>query len=325
MRTPAESVSLAITVLNEATSLDAWFSSVATQHRLPDEVVICDGGSTDGTVEVIEQWRLRIPVAIKLIEAPGANISRGRNLAIQAASYELVAITDGGTTLSPGWLAALVDASGAADVVSGFFEPSGATAFERSLATLITPVREEIQPSTFLPSSRSLLVRKAAWAEVQGYPEWLDYCEDLVFDIALKRAGMRFAFAPDAIVTWAARPDLRSYARQYYRYARGDGKALLWTRRHVVRYGAYLVGLMLAVASLRSTPARIALLLGYGASTFRFYRRALLAPGLSGRTRLRAILMVPVVAVIGDIAKIAGYPAGLRWRRYNATGAGVDQ
>src|SRR5258707_2746833 len=28
-----------------------------------------------------------------------------------------------------------------------------------------------------------------------GYPEWLDYCEDLVFDLAPQNAGHRFGFA----------------------------------------------------------------------------------------------------------------------------------
>ena len=36
---------------------------------------------------------------------------------------------------------------------------------------------------------------------------------------------------------------LRSYFRQYYRYARGDGKADLWRKRHAIRYVIYLIAL----------------------------------------------------------------------------------
>ena len=45
------------------------------------------------------------------------------------------------------------------------------------------------------------------------------------------------------------RPHLRAFYVQYYRYARGDGKANLWLKRHLIRYGTYLggvVGLALA-------------------------------------------------------------------------------
>ena len=51
------------------------------------------------------------------------------------------------------------------------------------------PTRDEVDPATFLPSSRSVAFRKAAWAAVGGYPEWLDYCEDLVFDLSLRERG----------------------------------------------------------------------------------------------------------------------------------------
>ena len=40
---------------------------------------------------------------------------------------------------------------------------------------------------------------RAVWERVGGYPEWLDYCEDLVFDLALRHAGCRFAFGDQVL------------------------------------------------------------------------------------------------------------------------------
>ena len=77
-----------------------------------------------------------------------------------------------------------------------------------------------------------------------GYPEWLDYCEDLVFDLALQQSGARFAFAPRAIAWFRPRGSLAAFFRQYYRYARGDGKADLWRARHAIRYAVYLGALL---------------------------------------------------------------------------------
>ncbi len=175
-----------------------------------------DGGSTDGTLESLERIGAADP-RFRVISAPGATIAQGRNIAIEHALGPVIAVTDAGTIAEPTWLERLVaplDADPRIDVSSGFFLAGGSTWFERSLSTVITPQLPEVDPETFLPSSRSVAFRKDAWNNVGGYPEWLRHCEDLVFDLALRRAGARFAFAPDALVTWHARPELRAFFRQ---------------------------------------------------------------------------------------------------------------
>src|SRR5512137_2392291 len=99
-------ISLIVTVLNEARSLPALLDSVAAQTRPPDEVLICDGGSTDNTIELLRAER-RFPV--RVIERPGSNISQGRNAAIAAASGDVIASTDAGVRLDPRWLEKLVE------------------------------------------------------------------------------------------------------------------------------------------------------------------------------------------------------------------------
>ena len=103
----------------------------------------------------------------------------------------------------------------------------------------------DVHPDRFLPSSRSVAFRRRAWSDAGGYPEWLDYSEDLVFDMALRDRGERFVWVPDANVYFRPRPRLAAFFRQYFLYARGDGKADLWRRRHAARYSAYLGGLAL--------------------------------------------------------------------------------
>jgi len=56
-------VSVVLTVLNEAASLPALLDSLAAQTRPPDEVVVCDGGSTDGTPSLLEAER-RVPLRL---------------------------------------------------------------------------------------------------------------------------------------------------------------------------------------------------------------------------------------------------------------------
>jgi glycosyltransferase involved in cell wall biosynthesis len=318
-------VSVIMTVLNEAVAIERLLESLASQTRPPDEVVVVDGGSTDGTVDVLERWAAGGALPLRVVRRPGANISAGRNAAVAAARGDVIAATDAGVRLEPDWLEALVAPFQEKDgpfvpAVSGWFvaDPNGA--FELAMGATVLPHLREVDPGTFLPSSRSVAFRPAAWQAAGGYPEWLDYCEDLIFDIRLRALYGPFPFAPGALVHFRPRGSLTAFIKQYYRYARGDGKADLWRRRHAIRYLTYLVAgpLLLILALFHSPWWWLALLAGLAAYTASPYRR--LWPLLRGcrlDDRVRAILLVPVIRVAGDLAKMVGYPVGLAWRCKN--------
>ncbi len=309
-------ISVVATVLNEARSLPRLLDSLSAQIRQPDEVVICDGGSTDGTLALLEAED-RFP--LRLISRPGANISQGRNAAIAAAKGELIAVTDAGVRLSSNWLDALVTPleNDQAQVVAGFFRPDPHTVFEVAMGATVLPEMRDIRPEHFLPSSRSVAFRKAAWVAVGGYPEWLDYCEDLIFDFRLRDCCGPFAFAPEALAYFRPRPSLRAFFVQYYRYARGDGKADLWRKRHAIRYLTYLIATpLIALAGLLRHPGWWALyLIAIPGMLWVPWRRLTgLWDALPSAQKLKAALWVPVIRVTGDVAKMIGYPAGLWWR-----------
>jgi glycosyltransferase involved in cell wall biosynthesis len=311
-----------MTVRNEARSLPRLLDSLIAQTVRPAEVIIVDGGSTDGTQDLARSYSDRLPLSV--VESPGANISQGRNAAIRAAACDIVAVTDAGVLLDPRWLELIVqplrDAPGV-DVVSGFFVPDPQTPFERAMGATVLPTVEDVDPNTFLPSSRSVAFRKAAWSAAGGYPEWLDYCEDLVFDLRLKEEGCHFTFRPEALVYFRPRSNLRDFYVQYYRYARGDGKADLWRKRHAARYSTYIVSPVLGAwawrhrNSLAGKSLLLFILLGASAYCRRPYARLL--PQLSGLPpsgALQALALVPLIRLVGDLAKMAGYPVGVWWR-----------
>jgi glycosyltransferase involved in cell wall biosynthesis len=311
-------VSLIATVLNEGDSMRGLLDSIAAQTRPPDEVIICDGGSTDNTLAVIAEYADRLPLWV--IEWPGANISQGRNAAIEAATGDLIAATDAGVWLDPEWLAYLLAPFAddpALQVVSGFFLPDPQMPFEVAMGATVLPELRDVDPATFMPSSRSVAYRREAWEQVGGYPEWLDFCEDLVFDFRLLAAVGPFGFAPDAVVYFRPRPTLRDFVRQYRQYARGDGKANLFFRRHLIRYMTYLVALPLFLFAGAAVSPWWLLVPVAGAvyMVWTPYRRLLRQwGGLSPVEKLVAGFWVPVIRVAGDVAKMAGYPAGVAWR-----------
>jgi glycosyltransferase involved in cell wall biosynthesis len=313
-------VSVIVTVYNEGSSITRLLDSLAAQSRTPVEVVIVDGGSTDNTLDLLQSFGARGEWPLRVYSQPGANISQGRNTAIAAAQGEVIAVTDAGVRLDLRWLEELIrpfEQDPTVDTVAGFFLPDPQTPFETAMGATVLPAVTDVDPDTFLPSSRSVAFRKAAWSATEGYPEWLDYCEDVILDLQLFKRFGPFRFAPRALVYFRPRPDMFSFFLQYYRYARGDGKANLWPRRHAVRYLAYFVLLpaLLLMAWQHSPWWLIGLLIGGAAYTFQPYRRLgkAMRP-LAWHQKLYVIALVPVIRLVGDVAKIIGYPAGWAWR-----------
>jgi glycosyltransferase involved in cell wall biosynthesis len=350
-------VTVISTVLNEGEAIRRLLDSLLAQTRRPDEVVIVDGGSRDSTVTTIQEYAGRLPLRV-LVE-PGANISRGRNVAISAATGDVIASVDAGVWLEPQWLVKLVEpliadskwqiANSKLEIsdrkavvspsdqpsaighhlsaighspsaVAGFFVPDVQTTFEIAMGATVLPTVDEVKPEIFLPSSRSVAFTKEAWAAAGGYPEWIDYCEDLIFDFRLRDAAGPFAWAPDAVAHFRPRGSLKAFFKQYYRYARGDGKADLWRRRHIIRYVAYLIILpsLLALSLFHSPGWWLVLLAGvmfYCATPYRRLRPHL--PNLASVERVKVVLLLPVIRAVGDVAKMLGYPAGWVWRLRN--------
>jgi cellulose synthase/poly-beta-1,6-N-acetylglucosamine synthase-like glycosyltransferase len=234
-------------------------------------------------------------------------------------------VADAGVRLSPQWLESIVAPfeDAAVHTVAGTYCTDPQTVFEVAMGSTVIPeVRELADMERYPPSSRSFAFRKSAWEAVGGYPEWIDVCEDVIFDLRVcSRFGMH-APAPEALVYFRPRRSLRAFWRQYYQYARGDGKANLWWReQHFPRYAVYLGGLVLIGVGLffrwwLLSLLGALLLVGVVAVRSRTpYRRLVRAwDTLSLAQKLRAALWVPVIRVMGDAAKMVGYPVGVWWR-----------
>jgi glycosyltransferase involved in cell wall biosynthesis len=319
-------ISVVATVLNEGQAIERLLKSLAAQTRVPDEVVIVDGGSTDDTLQRLRDRAESEDLPLRILVEPGANISTGRNVAIAEATGSVIAATDAGVRLEDDWLESLVapfETEGTdhfVAVVAGWFEADPQSLFETAMGATVLPSLREVKPEQFLPSSRSVAFRRAAWEAIGGYPEWLDYCEDLVFDLRLHEFYGPATFAPQAKVHFRPRSNLWAFFKQYYRYARGDGKADLWRKRHAIRYLTYLVAgpLLVVLALLHSPWWWLVLAAGVVAYTAQPYRR--LWPMLADYgllDKIKAVLLVPVIRGVGDLAKMIGYPAGLLWRWRN--------
>ena len=101
-------VSIICTVLNEGDNITKLLKSLGAQTTPAHEIIFVDGGSTDNTVAALEKSAAEHQLPVRVIVAPGANISRGRNIAIDAAAGPIIASTDAGVRLDANWLAELI-------------------------------------------------------------------------------------------------------------------------------------------------------------------------------------------------------------------------
>jgi len=230
-------VSVVITVKNEEASISRLLGSLQNQSLKPREVIIVDGGSTDKTVDIVRSF-IGSRSLFKLIVAKGVNRGQGRNIGIEAATSDIIALTDAGVVLDRFWLEKLFGSlkNEGASFVGGVYVQGGESLLQKCIGILQYPNLEKLHVDNFLPSCRSVAFTKKVWKAVGQWPENLEKAEDTYFDLKVIEKGFKTALAKDAVVYWPARDSLRGLFLQYSSYAEWDAKACLLTKLRIYKH-----------------------------------------------------------------------------------------
>ena len=223
--------SLVVTCFNEMKSLPQWYEDVMSQTRPPDEIIVVDSESTDGTTEFLRDWEKRDPRLKVIVQK--CSPARGHNIGNELAQSEYIVSTDMGVRLDRRWFDEIVkpvEEDLTVDVVAGSY------AVDKN--TITTPAARaeyyidgdglpRLVPG-FVVGNRSVLYKKSVWSELGGLPEDLTrYADDSVFGRQILQASYNMAFATNAMVYWARPQRLRDFWKEQFNYGRGDGEALI--------------------------------------------------------------------------------------------------
>ena len=115
-------LSVAMCTYNGALYLQSQLESLATQRKLPDELVVCDDGSSDGTLSILERFAERAPFAVRIVRND-ANLGYSRNFmqAVHLCTGEGIALCDQDDLWYPNKLARFAEIFESDPKVEGVF------------------------------------------------------------------------------------------------------------------------------------------------------------------------------------------------------------
>ncbi len=302
-------VSAVCTTFNCADGLEEtlrYFARRCASGNL-NEIIVVDGGSTDGTWEILVELAGEIG-CLKVFQSRGCNISQGRNEAVAQAKGDIILCFDSGCSYCDDYVEKiLAPFSGPtpSDVVGGATVSTGQTPFEKALVRLGAG-----SESTKMSSHRATAYRREVFDAVGGYKEHVQAGEDTHFNAEWIAQGFAFYKAPEAKVYWRVRGSLSSCCRMLKRNTRGHvalgerfGSNVIYIASGL--YCALSAAVVLAFIFPWAWVALVVILTGYW--TFRMFRKNRWRFFIKPWNYLRGIILITAL----DIGMLTGAVLGI--------------
>ena len=212
-------VSVVVPVYNGEKTIKKTIEALLSQKTEKSyEIIVVDDGSTDDTPNIIKNY------PVKIITQKNAGPSAARNTGWKAASAEIVAFTDSDCIPVPDWI----------EVISNHFEkPSvggvgGTYETENTGSILATYIGEDIRfrhgrlgKEIEATGTFSVAFRKNLLEQVGGFDETYKKAtaEDFDVSFAIRKAGHKIIFEPNAIVGHYHKESFLKYIKTQFWYA----------------------------------------------------------------------------------------------------------
>jgi succinoglycan biosynthesis protein ExoA len=230
-------VTVAIPCLNEEGYIEACLDSVRRQDYPADriEFLVADGRSTDRTREILAGIAREDP-RVRLIDNPARLQAAGMNEAIRQARGELIVRMDAHCEYALDYVRRCVEVSErtGADNVGGAQRSLARNSFQRALCAALasplgvggaryrSPENEGWVDTVFLGAFRRRVFETVGLYDPRAFTN-----EDAELNLRILEQGGRVYLSREIVVHYFPRSDMRSLARQYFRYGMGRARTLL--------------------------------------------------------------------------------------------------
>lgn len=224
-------VTVVVPTLDEERSLSTCLDSVLAQSWRNLEVLVVDGGSTDRTLALAEEYR-RVDDRVRIVANPRRTQSAAMNTATDAASSDWLVRVDAHSTVTPdyvrGVMAHLV--TGKWGGVGGRKDGVATTSQGRAIAAALGS-RFGVGGSTYHHGTEVSEIAHIPFGaypvevirDVGGWDESIGANEDFEFDYRVRMSGRSLLFDPSLVIFWETRQRVGDFFQQYRRYGRGKG------------------------------------------------------------------------------------------------------
>ncbi len=229
-------ISVVVPCRNERVRLPAVIAGIEAQTLPPDEVIVVDGMSTDGSREWLCDAAKNRPW-LRVVDNPRRTVPTAMNIGLDHTRGRYVARMDTHADYAPTYIAELIgvlDADAGIVAAGSAMNTAGHGAWGRAIAAVLRrPIgmggaaHRVDRPAGPVDHVFTGCYRRAALVEAGGYNERLLANEDFELDARLRAAGRTIWLTPTAHSTWFGPDSLAALARKMFRY--GHYKALtLW-------------------------------------------------------------------------------------------------
>ncbi len=178
-------LSVIIPTLNEIYALPGLLEALSAQTRPPDEIIVADAGSKDGTAELARARGLTV--------VPGGRPGPGRNAGARAATGDLLLFLDADVLPPPNFIAGMLAgfARSGADVATSLIAPIGGNLTHKIITEVINLYLQAVQSFSPHAPGFCILARRELHESIGGFDETVKLAED--FDY-VQRAAQRGVF-----------------------------------------------------------------------------------------------------------------------------------
>lgn len=228
-------VSVVVPMLNESGYVGPCLDGFIDQtypHDLLDLMVV-DGGSTDGSREFVEKLAVEHPW-IRIVENPDRRASSAFNRGVEAARGDVVCLFSAHGVPDPDYVRASVEVLGETDAVGvgGQYLHEGLDPVSSAVGAAMVSPFGMASPHRF--ATRQLEVdtishpayRRDALVECGPFDETLERNSDYELNHRLRLDGGVLVFDPRIVSIYRPRPSLKALGRQFWWYGRWKVRVL---------------------------------------------------------------------------------------------------